>query len=138
MLSLALGSVFETESEIWAGFGLLGSLSHEFLALTLESGIDVALPPPKNFNLRILNHFYINQGNAVIFHIFSFIFFSKINKRSPRFILDSKVYNSVPAKMCMLCIALELSCCKKRQKSSNQKTGLGIRGRLVVLNNTKS
>ena len=90
-----------------------------------------ALPPPKNFNLRILNHFYINQGNAVIFHIFFLHFFSKINKRSPRFILDSKVYNSVSAKMCMLCIALELSCCKKRQKKSQPRTWFGKKGTSV-------
>ena len=34
-------------------------------------------------------------------------------------------------------IHLEPSCCKKRQKSSNQETGLGKRGRLKVLNDTK-
>ena len=33
--------------------------------------------------------------------------------------------------------SLELSCCKKRQKSPNQETGLGNRGRLKVLNGTK-
>ena len=33
--------------------------------------------------------------------------------------------------------SLELSCCKKRQKKSEPKTGLGIRGRLKVLNGTK-
>ena len=32
---------------------------------------------------------------------------------------------------------LELSCCKKRQKSPNQETGLGNRGHLKVLNDTK-
>ena len=32
---------------------------------------------------------------------------------------------------------LELSCHKKRQKSPNQETGLGRRGRLKVLNDTK-
>ena len=31
---------------------------------------------------------------------------------------------------------LEPSCCKKRQKSPNQETGLGNRGRLKVLNDT--
>ena len=32
---------------------------------------------------------------------------------------------------------LELPCCKKRQKSPNQETGLGNRGHLKVLNDTK-
>ena len=32
---------------------------------------------------------------------------------------------------------LEPSCCKKRQKSPNQETGLENRGRLKVLNDTK-
>ena len=34
-------------------------------------------------------------------------------------------------------LVLELSCCKKRQKRPNQETGLGNRGRLKVLNDTK-
>ena len=34
-------------------------------------------------------------------------------------------------------IELELSCCKKQQKSPNQETDLGNRGRLKVLNDTK-
>ena len=34
-------------------------------------------------------------------------------------------------------IALEPVCCKKRQKSPNQETGLGNRGHLKVLKNTK-
>ena len=32
---------------------------------------------------------------------------------------------------------LELSCCNKQQKSPNQETGLGSRGPLKVLNDTK-
>ena len=32
---------------------------------------------------------------------------------------------------------VELSCCKKWQKSPNQETGLGNRGHLKVLNDTK-
>ena len=32
---------------------------------------------------------------------------------------------------------VEPSCCKKRQKSPNQETGLGNRGRMNALNNTK-
>ena len=32
---------------------------------------------------------------------------------------------------------VEPSCCKKRQKSPNQETGLGNRGRSKVLKNTK-
>ena len=39
--------------------------------------------------------------------------------------------------MVVLKILLELSCCKKRQKSPNQETGLGNRGHLKVLNDTK-
>ena len=54
----------------------------EFLSHTLESGIDVA-PTPENVNIRILIHFYTNQGIAVIF--------SKINKRTPTIIPDSRV-----------------------------------------------
>ena len=38
-------------------------------------------PPPKNFNIRILIHFYINQGISVIFQLFFYYSFSKINKR---------------------------------------------------------
>ena len=50
---------------------------------TLDSGIDVApetnvAPPLKNFHIRFLMHFYINQGIAVIFLFFSFIFFQKL------------------------------------------------------------
>ena len=33
--------------------------------------------------------------------------------------------------------SLELSCCKKQQKSPNQETGLGNRRHLKVLNDTK-
>ena len=33
--------------------------------------------------------------------------------------------------------ALELSCCKKWQKSPNQETGLGNIGHMKVLNDTK-
>ena len=59
---------------------------------TLESGIDVApginvVLPLKNFHIRILIHFFINQGIAVIFSFF----FSKINKRNPMFIPESRV-----------------------------------------------
>ena len=57
----------------------------EFLSHTLESGKDVA-PPPKNVNIRILIHFYTNQGIAVIF--------SKNNKRTPTLIPDSRVPGS--------------------------------------------
>ena len=41
--------------------------------------------------------------------------------------------------MCSNIFCLELSCCKKRQKSPNQdqETGLGNRGRQKVLHNTK-
>ena len=34
-------------------------------------------------------------------------------------------------------LSLELVCCKKRQKSPNQETGLGNRGPLEILNDTK-
>ena len=34
-------------------------------------------------------------------------------------------------------LQLELSCCENRQKIPNQETGLGNRGRLKVLNDTK-
>ena len=33
--------------------------------------------PFKNFHIRVLIHFYINQGIAVIFHFFSIKFFKK-------------------------------------------------------------
>ena len=33
--------------------------------------------------------------------------------------------------------SIEMSCCKKLQKNPNQETGLGNRGRLKVLNDTK-
>ena len=64
--------------------------------ITLDSGIDVSpwinvAPLLKYFNIRILIHFYIKQGIAVIFHFFSFIFFSKIIKRTPMFIPESRV-----------------------------------------------
>ena len=53
------------------------------IADTLDSGIDVppwinAAPFLKYFNIRILIHFYIKQGIAVIFHFFFLHFFSKI------------------------------------------------------------
>ena len=58
---------------------------------TLDSEINVA-PPLKNFHITILTLFYINLGIAVIFDfIFSSIFFSKINKRTPTFIPESRV-----------------------------------------------
>ena len=48
---------------------------------TLDSGIDVApginvAPPLKNIHIKILMHFYINQGIAVILNFFflNFIF----------------------------------------------------------------
>ena len=49
---------------------------------TLDSGIDVppwinVAPLLKDFNIRILIHFYIKQGIVVIFHFFSFNFFLK-------------------------------------------------------------
>ena len=57
---------------------------------TLDSGITVVPPPLKNFHITILLLFYINLGIAVIF--FSFLQkFSKINKRSPMFIQESRV-----------------------------------------------
>ena len=51
------------------------------LSFTLDSGIDVppginVAPPLKNFHIRILMHFYINQGIAVIFQFW--LFSSKI------------------------------------------------------------
>ena len=92
-----VGSVFATESEI---FGLLGSLSHDFLALTLESEIDVAPSPSEKFNLRILISI---KAMWPFFNFFPSIFFSEIDKRTHRFILDS-----VPAKMRILCIAIKL------------------------------
>ena len=62
---------------------------------TLDSGINVApgitvAPPLKIFHIMILILFYINLGIAVIFFFFLQIF-SKINKRSPMFILESRV-----------------------------------------------
>ena len=44
--------------------------------------------------------------------------------------LIARCYNSSKS----IEISLEMSCCKKRQKSPNQETGLGNRGRLKVLN----
>ena len=62
---------------------------------TLDSGINVApgitvAPPLRNFHIMILILLYINLGIAVIFIFFSSKF-SKINKRSPMFILESRV-----------------------------------------------
>ena len=67
-----VGSVFATESEI---FGLLGSLSHDFLALTLESEIDVAPSPSEKFNLRILISI---KAMWPFFNFFPSIFFQKL------------------------------------------------------------
>ena len=63
---------------------------------TLDSGIDVppginVAPPLKNFHIIILIHFYIKQGIVVIFQFFFPNFFSKINKRTPMFIPESRV-----------------------------------------------
>ena len=60
---------------------------------TLDSGINVApgitvAPPLKNFHIMILILFYINLGIAVIF---DFFLSSKINKRTPMFIPESRV-----------------------------------------------
>ena len=62
---------------------------------TLDSGIDVApginvAPPLKKFHTMILILFYINLGIAVIFICFFLQNFSKINKRSPTFIPESR------------------------------------------------
>ena len=59
---------------------------------TLDSGTDVAprinvAPLLKNFLIMILILFYINLGIAVIFDFM----FSKINKRTPTFIPESRV-----------------------------------------------
>ena len=44
----------------------------------------------------------------------------------------------IPAESINECSSIvEPSCCKKRQKSPNQETGLRNRGRLKVLNDTK-
>ena len=55
-----------------------------FSELTLESGIDIApginvALPLKHFHIRILIHFYNNQGIAVIFHFFLSSFQKLIN-----------------------------------------------------------
>ena len=65
-------------------------------AYTLDSGINVApgitvAPPLKNFHITILILFYINLGIAVIFDFIFIQNFSKINKRTPKFILESRV-----------------------------------------------
>jgi len=57
---------------------------------TLDSGTTVA-PPLKNFRTIILVLFCINLGIAVTLDFFFFQNFSKINKRSPTFILESRV-----------------------------------------------
>ena len=59
-------------------------------ALDYFIGITVA-PPLKKFHIRILIHFYINQGIAAIFQKKKYLNFLKINKRSPTFIPESKV-----------------------------------------------
>ena len=55
-------------------------------------GITVA-PPLKNFHIMILILFYTNLGIAIIFELFCLQNFSKINKRTPTFIPESRVYN---------------------------------------------
>ena len=67
-----------------------------FSLTTLDSGINVppgitVAPPLKIFYITILILFYINLGIAVIFNFFCPQTFSKINKRTPMFILESKV-----------------------------------------------
>ena len=49
-------------------------------------------------------------------------------------VIPEKVSLFMKHKLKML---LELSCCKKRQKSPNQETSLGNRGYRKVLNDTK-
>ena len=48
-------------------------------------------PPLKIFHTMILILFYINLGIAVIFYLFFLKMFSKINKRTPMFIPESRV-----------------------------------------------
>ena len=67
------------------------------LSCTLDSGINVphgitVAPPLKNFHITILILFYINLGIAVIFEKNHLQNFSKINKRTPMFILESRVH----------------------------------------------
>ena len=52
-------------------------------------------PPHKKFHIRILIHFYINQGIAVIFQFIFLQNFSKMNKRKPTFIPDSRVCHCI-------------------------------------------
>ena len=77
--------------------GIISHLPISVLLTTLESGIDVApgievapSTPLKNFHIRILIHFYINQGIAVIFQYVFLNFFSPL---APTFILDFRVHN---------------------------------------------
>ena len=63
---------------------------------TLDSEINVApeitiAPPLKNFYITILILFYTNLGIAIIFDFFCLQNFSKINKRTPTFIPESRV-----------------------------------------------
>ena len=48
-------------------------------------------PPLKNFHIMILILFYTNLGIAIIFDFFCLRNFSKINKRNPTFIPESRV-----------------------------------------------
>ena len=66
--------------------------------VTLDSGINIppgitVAPPLRNFYITILILFYINLGIAVIFLFFCLQKFSKINKRTPMFIPESRVGN---------------------------------------------
>ena len=58
--------------------------------INVAPGITVA-PPLKKFHIMILVLFSINLGIAIIFQFFFLQNFSKINKRSPTFILESRV-----------------------------------------------
>ena len=48
--------------------------------------------------------------------------------------VSARLFGPAPA---LLFGTLEPSCCKKRKKNPNKETGLGNRGRLKDLNNTK-
>ena len=77
-------------SKVWYQGILKATVSWVLEDLTLDSGISVApvitvALPLKNLHIMILILFYTNLGIAIIFEK------SKINKRTPTFIPESRV-----------------------------------------------
>ena len=104
--------------------------------IILESGIDVApgikvALPLKDFNMRILIHFYTNQDIAVMFLFFSLYSFSKINKRTPTLIPDSRVLSNVSKIAPIFCGLLKYNKLNKANKEAKQTPGLTPDNRYV-------